>query len=120
MRNTFATLATLLLFTTTCFAQHHDLAAPAGVPHEVALPYPHPTIPLETVWVGVMLMIISGMFLAAMVIGPYVRSEAPEEVPVAHSHDEPPGASHHHGPGGTVQPGPEHDLPGGHAHGGHH
>ena len=63
-----------------------------------------------------MMIIVAGMFIAAMVIGPYVRSELPEEVPVAHSHDEPPGASHHHGPGGTVQPGPEHELPGGHGH----
>jgi hypothetical protein len=63
-------------------------------------------------WTGVVLIAIALMFLAAAIIGPVVRSEQPEEIPPAHSHDEPPGTSGHHGPGGTVQPGPEHDLHG--------
>jgi hypothetical protein len=75
----------------------------------VELPYSHPQIPFSPTWAGALLIIIAGMFLAAAVIGPIVRAEAPEEVPPAHSHDEPPGASGHHGPGGTIAPAPEHE-----------
>jgi hypothetical protein len=54
-----------------------------------------------------MLMVIGGMFVAAAVIGPIVRLNAPEEVPPAHAHDEPPGSSHHHGKSGLQNPSPE-------------
>ncbi len=86
-------------------------------PAEPALPYAHPTLSNDSRWAGVMaFVIVPAMFLAAAMIGSLVYSEMPlEPPPVAHSHDEPPGGSHHHGPGGTVQPGPEHELPGGHA-----
>ncbi len=59
-------------------------------------------------WAGVTIVVILGMFLAAAVIGPIVRANAPVEVPVAHSHDEPPGASQHHGRSGTLNPEPDH------------
>ena len=55
-------------------------------------------------WPAVMLIIVFGMFLAAMIVGPVVRLNMPEEVPVSHTHDE----SHRHGNAH------------GHAHGGHH
>jgi hypothetical protein len=107
----------LLMLTAAALANNDSPARvqrPALVHQESAPSYSHPMMPNSTTWVGAMVIIVAGMFLAAAVIGPYVRWEMPEEVPVAHSHDEPPGTSHHHGPGGTVQPGPEHELPGGH------
>ena len=39
-----------------------------------------------------------------------VRLNMPEEIPPAHSHDEPPGTSHHHGASGTLNPAPEAEL----------
>jgi hypothetical protein len=83
---------------------------------------PHPTKSKDADWAGVVIIIVLGMFLAAAVIGPIVRANAPEEVPPAHSHDEPPGASHHHGHSGQLNPVPESDLGHGHGHGhgGHH
>jgi hypothetical protein len=95
--------------------------APAGTATpettEPELPYPHPRLSSDARWAGVMaFVIVPALFLAAAMIGALVYSEMPEDrPPVAHAHDEPPGTSHHHGPGGTVQPGPEHELPGGHA-----
>jgi hypothetical protein len=52
-------------------------------------------------WVGPMLIIIIGMFVAAAVIGPIVRAEAPDEVPVPHGHGEVVGHEDHgvHEPG---------------------
>ena len=70
-------------------------------------PDAHPTLSTNGTWVPILLIIIGGMFLAAAVIGPIVRANSPEEVPPAHSHDEPPGTSHHHGASGTVNPAPE-------------
>jgi len=94
--------------------------APAGTAPETTepeLPYNHPRLSADARWAGVLsFVIVPALFLAAAMIGSLVYSEMPQEKPpVAHSHDEPPGGSHHHGPGGTVQPGPEHELPGGHA-----
>ena len=62
---------------------------------------PQPVISGNSDWVGVMLIIIAGLFLAAMVIGPMVRFEFPADLLPDHSHDEPPGSSHHHGGSGT-------------------
>jgi hypothetical protein len=87
----------------------HTLAGPA---------YSHPAVPERADWAGATVIGILGSFLLAAAVGVGVRLNTPEEMPATHSHDEPPGKSHHHGPGVTVHPGPEHDLPGGHAH--HH
>jgi hypothetical protein len=38
---------------------------------------------------------IAGLFLAAAVIGPIVRTESPQAVPVAMSHEEDPAADRH-------------------------
>jgi hypothetical protein len=64
--------------------------------------FPHPTPSADGNWAGIVWLIIGGLFLAAMVIGPIVRANLPEEVPMTHSHDEPPGSSHHHGADGTL------------------
>lgn len=85
---------TVLLMATVTLAQEH---APA-----VADSAAHPLISHDSSWAGVMIIIILGMFLAAAVIGPIVRANTPDEVPPAHSHDEPPGSSGHHGKSGTV------------------
>jgi hypothetical protein len=107
------------IFAAPCLAQVDlpDVAPPPAAPHvDTAPAYTHPTVPSsDAVWPGAVLLVVIGMFLAAAVIGPIVRMEMPEEIPLQ-SHDEPPGSSHHHGPSGTVQPGPEHELPGGHGH----
>ena len=78
-----------------------------------------PVVPADrkAVWPGVLLILILTMFALAAVIGPIARMHAPPaEMPVTHSHDEPPGASHHHGSGGTINPEPDHH---GHASGHH-
>ncbi len=67
----------------------------AGVP-------PPRSPPPDRRWPGVVLIIVLGLFLAAAVIGPIVRSELPEELPQTHTHDEPPGASRRHGRSGTL------------------
>jgi hypothetical protein len=91
-------------------AETHREAASVEHAQESQISYPHPTLSEPYLrWPGCVLIGIATMFLAAMVIGPVVRAEVPEEVPPAHSHDEPPGTSGHHGRSGTVQPGPEHD-----------
>ena len=59
-------------------------------------------------WPAIMMMIVVGMFIAAIAIGSVVRMNMPEEVPETHSHDESHGHEHAHG----------HDH--GHGHGGHH
>jgi hypothetical protein len=71
-----------------------------GLAQIVGAALPHPVVPHHPAWVGVMLIIIGGVFLMALAIGLAVRANAPEEVPPTHAHDEPPGASHHHGPAG--------------------
>ncbi len=73
----------------------------ASAEHHAEVNYPHPEVPGQAVWAGAMLLTIFFMFVMAAFVGMLVRSEIPEEVPPAHSHDEPPGASHQHGTGGT-------------------
>jgi hypothetical protein len=58
----------------------------------------------------VVLIVILGMFAAAAIVGPVVRLNMPEELPITHAHDEPPGTSHHHGASGAD------DNHGGHGH----
>jgi hypothetical protein len=41
--------------------------------------YPHPTISADGSWIGVVWLIIGGLFLAAAVIGPIVRANLPED-----------------------------------------
>jgi hypothetical protein len=65
---------------------------------------PHPMLPHDADWASSMVAVILLMFAGAMIIGPIVRASTPEEVPPAHSHDEPPGASGHHGHSGTIDP----------------
>ena len=98
-----------------------DLAAAgAPAPADAAPPYAHPILPEPDVaWPAILMMGVVGLFLCAAMVGPLYRLEIPDELPPMHSHDEPPGTSHHHGSSGTVQPGPEHNLPGRHESGAH-
>ena len=52
----------------------------------------HPLYSTDARWVGSVLVAIGGLFLAARVVGPIVRAEAPDVVPVAMSHEEDPAA----------------------------
>jgi hypothetical protein len=68
----------------------------------------HPVLSNSTNWIPIVLLLIALLgFLAAAVIGPIVRLNLSEELPVTQSHDEPPGSSHHHGRGGVENPAPE-------------
>ena len=71
--------------------------------------FPHPEVSHDGGWAGAMgVIIILCFFLPAAIIGPIVRANTPEEVPPAHSHDEPPGSSGHHGASGTHTDLPHH------------
>ena len=111
-------IAVLMLGAAVASAEHalaaephgatHDGAAHGGV-HATADTFPHPHLSEDGSWAGAMaIIILLGFFLPAAVIGPIVRANTPEEVPPAHSHDEPPGASHHHGSSGTHAEEPHH------------
>jgi hypothetical protein len=54
-----------------------------------------PIYSTDTRWAASLLAGIAGLFLAAVVIGPIVRAEAPEAVPAAMSHEEDPAADRH-------------------------
>jgi hypothetical protein len=118
-------VAVVALVSLLASAPHLGAAEPThegGVAH-VAAQEAHPVVPPAGEWAGAMLIVVGALFLAAMVIGPMVRAEVPEEVPPAHSHDEPPGTSGHHGPGGTLNPDEPRDvrdLEHGHGGSGHH
>ena len=66
---------------------------------------PHPTIAQPSTWPGLLVIGILALFVVAAAVGIAVRANTPEEIPVAHSHDEPPGASHQHGPAGNLDTG---------------
>ncbi len=110
MRYRIAAMLIVLTFASRALAQPHESPGERPAAHETAGQLhdgaaedttPHPVLPANDYWAPVMLIVIAGMFLAAAIIGPVVRANTPEEVPPAHSHDEPPGTSHHHGHSGT-------------------
>jgi hypothetical protein len=100
---------TISMMSTAAFAQE---AAPAETASHI-----NPVLSQDALWAGQVVIVIAGLFIAAALVGPVARANAPEEPPVAHSHDEPPGASHHHGHSGTKNPEPGHGDSG---HGAHH
>jgi hypothetical protein len=115
-------LATLLVLgvTTLAIAQeattHENIAAAAPEHTATAQPQSQPVLPADGSWAGPLVIfgIIGLFFFPAAVIGPIVRMLTPEEVPPAHSHDEPPGTSGHHGKTGIVD---TDDHGHGHSHG---
>lgn len=74
----------------TSFADDTDVAPEGRGP--AAVDETHPIYSTDAHWVGPLLIAIGGLFLAAMIVGPIVRAEAPEVVPVAISHEEDPAA----------------------------
>ena len=89
-----------------CAAQHpvspEEIPPPPGegahaptTAHEPA--YPHPILPGEDVWPGVMLICVAGMFLMAIGAGLIRRVENLDELPPAHGHGH--GDDHGHGGG---------------------
>ena len=97
----------ILVNCTVAFAQEHESTPGAehGSPSaQTAEDLTHPTTSSDSTWAFPVVVVILAMFLAAMVIGPISRALGNEELPPAHSHDEPPGTSGHHGATGTVNP----------------
>ncbi len=80
---------TIFLAFTAAVASAQEIAPP--VPDSD----PHPILSTDARWAGALAIIIFGIFLAAAVLGPIIRAEAPEAVPPAFSHHEDP--SHHAG-----------------------
>jgi hypothetical protein len=106
-------IAMLLFIAQTSFGQTRQAAATGAQALEVnpiTIAESQPILDRDPNWTPILLILIGMMFLSAAVIGPIVRVNMPEEVPPAHSHDEPPGTSHHHGASGTVNPAPEAEL----------
>jgi hypothetical protein len=83
--------------TTTQQAAEVELTEPSSTPELV-----HPAVPDDVQWAHRIVIAIGVLFAAALLAGVFIRTEAPEEMPPAHSHDEPPGRSHHHGASGTI------------------
>jgi hypothetical protein len=73
-------------------------------PHKVEKPdpNPHPAIPEETDWANVVILLIGGLFAAAIPIGVIVRCNMSDEPPPAHDdhhgHDEHGHDAHGHTP----------------------
>jgi hypothetical protein len=96
-------LVMLVLLSAATAASAQEAATREAAP-EAQIQQPHPVFSADGSWAGPLVVfgIIGMLFLPAAVIGPIVRALTPEEVPPAHSHDEPPGTSGHHGRSGTV------------------
>jgi hypothetical protein len=66
----------------------------------------HPDLSNNDAWAKRVVEGVLILFLLAALFGPLIKLKIPEEVPPAHSHDEPPGSSHHHGASGEISPHP--------------
>ena len=97
-------------------AQEHHAGAAAPTAHAAQEETEAgPVLPVDPKWSGIVVIVILAMFVLAATIGPIVRSEMPDEVPVPHGHDEVVGHEDH----GAHEP--HHGLGlGGHGHGHSH
>jgi hypothetical protein len=101
-------LVLLVLVATAAPAADHK--APAAPTKHTASAAPHdprvtgPVLSADDRWTAKVLIGIGVMFAAAVLIGPAYRAHLPEEIPLTHSHDEPPGTSGLHGKTGAVDP----------------
>jgi hypothetical protein len=76
-------------------------AAGAAEPGDSQSGSAHPTLAARSTWPGVVVIVILGIFAAALLAGPIIRANSPDDV-ASVSHDEPPGASGHHGADGAA------------------
>jgi len=89
--------ATILFLAITVSVKAEDLAPDNIGETRVTNPADdtHPVFSSDTHWTADVLVAIAGLFLAAAVIGPIVRAEAPATVPDAMSHEEDPAVDRH-------------------------
>ena len=73
-------------------AAHGDASAATTQDHgdaKHALAYPHPALSKpRTLWPGLMMLIVAGMFLSAAMVGIIVAANMPDEPPPTDSHDD--------------------------------
>ena len=55
-----------------------------------------PILAQRSTWIVDVLGAAAGLFLLAAVLGPVIRINIPPELPIIHSHDEPPGSAPKH------------------------
>jgi hypothetical protein len=83
------TLLLALLTAAPALADDTDITPP-GAP--AAPDETHPTYSSDGRWIGSLLIATGGLFLAAVLIGRFIRTESPQTVPPASSHEEDPAA----------------------------
>ena len=88
----FLLLVMLSAAAPSAFSDDTDITPATEGRGPAAVDETHPLYSTDAHWVEDVLIAIGGLFLAAMVVGPIVRAEAPEVVPVAMSHEEDPAA----------------------------
>ena len=94
----FCLLSTAFLLLLTAPVRAQDLPTTAPAASTDVTPDVNDTSPVladHGIWAGAMVIIVLGLFLAAAVIGPVVRADAPNTIAAAFSHHENP--SHHTG-----------------------
>jgi len=90
------TILLLLLLTLARPAIAEEMPADNSLDSRTTAPdETHPIYSSDANWVGAVVATVGGLFLAALVIGPIVRAEAPAAVPPAMSHEEDPAADRH-------------------------
>jgi hypothetical protein len=83
-----AIIALLVCLPTWAAASEHDIVLPDN--------QPHPVLSNDSWWAGVMVILVLGMFLAALGVGIAVRLNPPDEPPPEPAHDD---HAHGHGHG---------------------
>jgi hypothetical protein len=93
-------LIILLGFSHTAFSEEmpavdNSTDTPPGLRDAPASNDTHPVYSADSHWAEDLIVAVAGLIVAAAVIGPIVRAEAPQAVPAAISHEEDPGADRH-------------------------
>ena len=86
-----AIIALLICVPTWAAAAEHDVAIPEAPDKE-----PHPVLSNDSWWAGVMIILVLGMFLAALGVGIAVQLNPPDEPPPEPAHND---HAHGHGHG---------------------
>jgi len=90
-----ALLLVMLALTRPAHAEETSPDNPGDLRPQMDPDETHPMYASSSDWVASFLIGSAGLFLAAMVIGPIVRAEAPDAVPPAMSHEEDPAVDRH-------------------------